>query len=116
MNLLNCVAGFKGFSYPKYSVIGGLSQRFIDILYGYLLIGYETVCALANHSKSFLYSLFKLSSYGHYLSNAFHAAANFTASTMQFCKVPTWNVAYYIVACRFEEGRCWFCYRIFEVE
>ena len=71
---------------------------------------------LSYHAEPFLNRFFKRASDSHYFTYRFHRRTQLFIYTVEFTQIPTWNLTYNIVQCRFEKSRSSLCYRVLQVE
>ena len=116
MNPVHGITGIHRLGYYENTVIHRFFEGFLDIRNGKFLVGNEAVGPLAYHAEAFLYRLFETAPYGHYLSNAFHAAADFPRNAVELRKIPARDFADDIIEGRLEKRRSRFRYRIFQIE
>ena len=72
--------------------------------------------SLSDHTKTFLNRFFKSASDSHYFTNRFHGRTQFFINPMEFTQIPTRNLTYDIIQCRFEESGSSLGYRVLQVE
>ena len=72
--------------------------------------------SLSNHAKPFLDSFFKSTTDSHHLTDRFHRRSQFFIYTVEFTQIPTWNLTYNIIQCRFKESGSSLGYRVLQVE
>ena len=86
----------------------------VKVIYVQGLVLCKTVHALSNHTKAFLYSIFKGATDSHHLAYGLHARTNLAVHATELTKVPTWQFCHDIVQCWLEEGRGIFGNGVFE--
>ena len=114
--LIDGVAGTKSLRDNKNSFISRFAQSLVDVGNNQLLVFYKSVHSLSNHAEPFLDSFFKSTTDSHHLTDRFHRRSQFFIYTVEFTQIPTWNLTYNIIQCRFEESRSSLCYRVLQVE
>ena len=114
--LIDGVAGTKSLRDNKNTFISRFAQSLVDVGNNQLLVFYKSVHSLPDHAEPFLDSFFKSATNSHHLTDRFHRRSQFFIYTVEFTQIPTWNLTYNIIQCRFEESRSSLCYRVLQVE
>jgi len=116
MNLVDGIALMHGLGDHEHALVGGFTERGIDVVDLQLLVFHKTVHALSDHAQTLLDGLFKVATDGHYLSDALHAGAKLLVHAAEFGEIPARNLANHIVEGRLEECRRGLGDRVFQLE
>ena len=116
VNLIYGIALVHCLGYHEDTLICRLLQGSIDVLNLQLLVFYEAVHALANHTKTLLDSLLKVATDGHHLADRLHGRTQLLVNTTELTQVPTWNLTNHVVEGWLEESRCSLGNRVLQLE
>ena len=116
VHLIDGVAGTKRFRDHENTFIGRFTQGFVNVGDNQFFVLHKTMHSLSDHTKPFLNRFFKSASDSHYFTNRFHGRTQFFINPMEFTQIPTRNLTYDIIQCRFEESRSSLGYRVLQIE
>ena len=105
VDALDGITFFQRLCDGKDTQVGRIGQFVIQVRETGMVIAYEAVHALTNHTQSFLDNLFKRSSDGHDFAHRLHAGADAVGYAGKLVEVPARNLANQVIQLRSHIGR-----------
>ena len=114
--MIDGISGTERFGDNEDTGVGRFMECLVDVGYHQLLVFYETMHALSDHTQPFLDRLFEGAPDRHHLAHRFHARPQLTSHTMKLTQIPARDLADHIVENRFEESTCRLRHRVFQIK
>ena len=111
VQLIDRISLFECESNSCQTLVGRVPQFGFHIGYVYR-VRHKSMQTLTYHSHTFLNGLLERTTDSHHFTHRFHRRANQFRHTVELTEVPTRNLTYHIIECRFEEGRSTSSHRV----
>ena len=100
LNTVDSVTLLQSLGDSKDTQVGGVGQGIVQIVELRMIVAYETVHTLTNHTQTLLNHFLERASDRHDFANRLHRRTNQTAHTGKLREIPAWNLTYHIVEAR----------------
>ena len=97
LNTFYSITFFKSLSNSEDTQVGRICQLIVKVVELRMVIAYESMHALSDHTETLLDHLLKGTANGHNLAHRLHRRTNQTADTSEFGEVPARNLTDHIV-------------------
>ena len=114
--LIDRISGAECFGDDEDAGISRFVQRLVDVGNHQLLVLYEAVHALPDHTQALLDGFFESTSDSHYFADGFHTRSQLAGHTVELAQVPTRDLADHIVESRLKESARRLRHRVLQVE
>ena len=114
MNALHAISFIHRLCDSKNTLVCRCFESRIQIIHTQILILRKTMHALADHTQAFLHGIFECTADSHHFAYRLHGTAEFTIHAAELTQIPTRDLTYHVIQCRFKERRSGLRHRVFQ--